>query len=448
MRPALRPLPLLVLAVSLAVLPATPLATPLAGQQSGAVPPRAAPPASACAEDDGGLVVPAGFCARVVAEHLGPVRQLAVAPDGTLYAALSSGSEATVHGDVTGGVLVFRDADGDGRVEDRAGFGHLSGNDVKLRAGWIYFATRSTVVRWRLAAGRLEPAGEPEVVVRDLPGDGDHYHKTLAFGRGRTMYVTIGSASNSCQEVNRKSASRGRNPCRELATRAGVWVFDAERAGQTFADGRRFATGLRNASALAVHPVTGALWAAVNGRDQLSMNWGFGDTVNASNPGEELVQVRAGQDYGWPYCYWSVQYARKVLAPEYGGDGRTAGRCARAASPALVFPAHWAPLAMAFVPAGALGPTLGEGLLVAFHGSWNRDPLPQEGYRVSFAPFRDGRPTGRHETFAALRDEPAGLRASGVAVGPDGSVYVAGDRNGKIWRIWRPARQRVRAGLR
>ncbi len=384
-----------------------------------------------CDTDNAGLVLPEHFCATLVASQLGPVRQLAVRSNGALYAALSGKP-----GDNTGGVLAFRDRDGDGKPDERASFGPGGGNDVKLHNDYLYFALNDRVVRYRLG-DELQPVGKEETVVADLPSDGGHQAKSLAFGSGDVMYVNIGSKTNSCQKIDRLPGSPGHDPCTELQRRAGIWRFSANRLNQRFADGRRFATGLRNAMALAIHPGTGALFAAVHGRDQLSDNWGFSDEVNANNPAEELVRVEENGDYGWPYCYYSNQYKKKVLAPEYGGDGQKVGRCGAAKNPILAFPGHWAPLAAAFYTSAAFGPGYRGGLFVAFRGSWNRDPLPQEGYRVVFVPFADGRPTGEYSTFATEKSGPTALRASGVAVGADGSLYISADQNGKIWKVTR-----------
>jgi glucose/arabinose dehydrogenase len=302
--------------------------------------------------------------------------------------------------------------------------------------GHLYFAQTDRVVRWRLPARGLEPEGPPETIVSGLPDDGNHREKSLAFGAGGVMYVAIGSATNSCQRTDRQAGSPGRDPCRELERHAGIWAFDAGRPGQRFADGRRFATGLRNPLALAVRPGTGTLFAAVHGRDQLGDNWGYSDEANAENPAEELVTVEAGDDFGWPYCYYSSEYRKKVLAPEYGGDGRKVGRCAEVKAPVVDFPAHWAPLALAFYGAEAFGPEYAGGLFVAFHGSWNRAPLPQSGYRVVFVPFEGGAPSTDFQTFA-IGGNPTALRASGLAVGSDGSLFIAGDANGTIWKVVR-----------
>ena len=284
---------------------------------------------------------------------------------------------------------------------------------MKLHNGYLYFALNDRVMRYRLGDGKLEPTGKEETVVSGLPRAGGHQAKSLAFGPGEAMYVNVGSETNSCQKTDRLPASPGHDPCTELEQRAGIWRFPADRLGQRFSDGRRFATGLRNAMGLAVQPGTEALYAAVHGRDQLSDNWGFSNDVNANNPGEELVRARSGDDFGWPYCYYSNQYKKKVLAPEYGGDGQMVGRCASASNPQMAFPGHWAPMAIAFYNHDAFGPRYKGGLFVAFHGSWNRSPLPQAGYRVSFVPFVRGVPTGDYSDFAMGSGGPTELRASG-----------------------------------
>jgi glucose/arabinose dehydrogenase len=394
----------------------------LAERRSGVTPVRT------CDPDSGGLVLPAGSCATVFASDIGPVRQLTTGPDGTVYAAISGGSGS--------GVLVLRDQDGDGKPEKRASFGPLGANDVELHNGYVYMALNDRILRFRLGADRLEPAEtKGETVVSGLPDTGNHKAKSLAFGQADTMFVSVGSATNSCQQSDRRRKSPGKDPCHELEERAGIWQFSADRMGQTFADGHRYATGLRNPLALTIQPGTGALYAAVHGRDQLGDNWGFSNEANANNPGEELVRVNRGDDFGWPYCYYSNDHKKKVLAPEYGGDGIKVGRCASAKNPEMVFPGHWAPLALAFYGADQFGPKYKGGLFIAFHGSWNRAPLPQAGYRVVFVPFKKDRPAGGYSTFATAEAGPTSLRASGLAVDRDGSLYISADQNQKIWKV-------------
>jgi glucose/arabinose dehydrogenase len=388
-----------------------------------------------CDPDNGGITLPTGFCAVVVADKVGSPRHIAVASNGDLFVALESRRGGP------GGVLALRDTTGDGRADVQAHFGTAGGTGIVLTAGGLYFATKSTVLRYPMHAGQLTPIGEPQVIARDLPSDGNHTAKNLALSSdGKTLFVNFGSATNSCQVVDRTLESPGRDPCPELAYRSGIWRFDAGHANQTGATVTRYATGIRNAVGLALAP-DGQVWATQHGRDQLGQNWPklFNDEQNAEKPSEELLQVNPGDDFGWPYCYHDLELGRLVLAPEYGGDGKQVGRCAQKKEPAVAFPGHWAPDGLAFYDGAQFPARYRGGAFVAFHGSWNRAPLPQAGYRVVFVPFTNGKPVGSYETFADgfWKEDPAGPkhRPVGVAVGPDGSLYITDDAAGRIWRV-------------
>jgi glucose/arabinose dehydrogenase len=389
--------------------------------------------APACDSDNGGLTLPPGFCALVVADQLAAPRHLAVAPNGDLFVALE-GERAG-----SGGVVALRDTTGDGKADVVERFGSEGGTGIALGKDALYFSTSSTVYRYALRTGSLTPLGAPEVIVKDLP-TGGHSARNLALsGDGTMLFVNVGSRSNSCQVADRAAESPGKDPCAELATRAGIWRFDATASTQT-EDDRRYATGIRNAVGLAVAP-DGQLWAMQHGRDQLGQNWPKLFTIeqSAEKPSEELLQLNQGDDFGWPYCYHDLEFGHLVLAPEYGGDGKQVGRCAQKKEPALAFPGHWAPDGLTFYAGGQFPARYAGGAFIAFHGSWNRAPLPQAGYRVVFVPFRDGKPVGTYETFADgfWKEDPAGPkhRPVGVAVGPDGSLYITDDAAGRIWRV-------------
>jgi glucose/arabinose dehydrogenase len=181
----------------------------------------------------------------------------------------------------------------------------------------------------------------------------------------------------------------------------------------------------------------------IHGRDQLSSLWGehFTDEDNAEKPSEEFVRIEEGDDFGWPYCYHDPFTNVKVLAPEYGGDGVTVGRCADKKDPIIGFPAHWAPNDLEFYTGTQFPQAYRGGAFVAFHGSWNRAPMTQAGYNVAFVPFRGDEATGEWEAFAdgfAGEDvSPRGAlaRPVGLAMGPDGSLYISDSQKGKIWRV-------------
>jgi glucose/arabinose dehydrogenase len=391
-----------------------------------------------CDSDNGGITLPEGFCAVVVADSLGPVRHIAVAPNGDVFAAIRNTR------DTRGGVVALRDNTGDGRADVRERFGDNGGSGIALRGSELFLGTDDAVIRYALPSAGLRPAAAPDTVVSQLATGRSHTAKTIAV-RGNDLFVNIGSPSNSCQVQDRQPQSPGQDPCPELETRAGIWRFDATRTRQTQADGERWARGIRNAVAITVDPSDGALWVAQHGRDQLVQNWPahFDTTESAELPAEELLRVDRGDDFGWPYCFYDGIARRKVLAPEYGGDGQQVGRCASIKAPAAAFPAHWAPNGLVFYRATAFPARYRGGAFIAFHGSWNRAPRPQGGYNITFVPFANG-VAGRHEIFATgfAGDsvQPAGARHRpvGLAVGPDGSLYISDDRGGRVWRVfWR-----------
>lgn len=288
----------------------------------------------------------------------------------------------------------------------------------------------------------MAPVGEPDTIVRDLPAMGSHRAKSIAFGAGGALYVNVGSPSNSCQMEDRQPGSAGQDPCPQLGTRGGIWRFDADRVGQHQGDGQRFATGMRNTVALATRAQDGKLYGAVHGRDQLFQNWSglYDEGDSAEKPAEELVVIEEGDNFGWPYCYYDPARHLKVLAPEYGGDKQRRGRCAAMKDPVMALPAHWAPDGLHFYAGQQFPDRYRGGAFIAFHGSWNRAPLPQGGYNVVFVPFDGDDAIGGYEVFASgfSTDPPTTSgphRPVGVAEGPDGSLYVSDDRGGRIYRI-------------
>ncbi len=396
---------------------------------------------SLCDADNGGLTLPPGFCAVVVVKGVGRARHMAVRPNGDLYVAINNGPGATV-----GAVLALRDTDGDARANIQQRFGPTGGNGVAWGEGQLFFAPDDRVLRYDFVGNELVPSGGESIVVSGLPATDDHPRKTVVLDGKGGMFLNIASGSNSCQVVDRTDFSPGMDPCPELPVRAGVWHFSATATGQTQGDGSRFATELRNMTALAINPADGKLYGAQNGRDQLLDNWGtlFDERDDALLPGEELFLLEQGKAYGWPYCYFDGKRNKKVLAPEYGGDGKIVGRCADRELPIADYPAHWAPLGMLFYSGTQFPKRYHGGLFIAWHGS-RFDPRLQPagpGYIVTFTPWRNGKPGGKFETFADgfaggnFTPTGAAHRPVSVAEGPDGSLYVSDDVGGWIWRVF------------
>ena len=390
---------------------------------------------AACAADDAGLTLPDGFCASLVADSLGAPRHVAVRANGDVFVARMRGPNGS------GGVVALRDADGDGRVELRADFGPMGGTHVEVRDGYLYLDQGRSILRYQLADSALRPTGAPDTLVTGLPTGGHQAHSFALDGRGN-LFVNVGSRTNSCQQTDRTDGSPGVDPCTELETRAGIWRFDAARTGQRFSPQQRYATGIRNAVAIEVAP-DGRLWVAQHGRDQLAENWKerFTAAQGTNNPAEELIQVTQGTDNGWPYCYFSTELGRRVTAPEYGGDGRDAARCGAYRPPVATYPAHWAPMSLLFYTGSQLPPRYRDGVFIAFHGSWNRTPV-QAGFNVVFQPLRDGQRAAAHEPFAdgfaggpVERRGGAKHRPAGLAQARDGSILVADDAGGRLYRI-------------
>lgn len=401
----------------------------LAGQAQPGAPVTRGVKAPSCDPDNAGLRVPEGFCALLVAEGLGYVRHFAVAPNGDILAARGSRQGPS-------GVALLRDADGDGRAEEVLAFYEGdAGSGLVLTPDAVFYAPNDRVLRIPYRMGAIAPAGPVVTVARDLPVGG-HAAKGLAL-RGNDLFVSFGSRSNACQKPaeDRRGPFPGERPCPELPVRAGIWLFRADGADQAPAAARHYATGLRNPMAMAVEPSTGMLYMATHGRDQLTENWKWPAEEGRENPAEEFGPVPEGADYGWPYCFYNPRTHRKLLNPEYGGDNAAAGDCGGKAQPAIAFPAHWAPNGLLFYTGALFPDEYRGGAFLAFHGSWNRAPAPQEGFRVVFVPFQNGRPTGKWRDFVLPAGAPESIRPTGLAQGPDGSLYVGADTQGKIWRI-------------
>lgn len=370
-------------------------------------------------------------------------RHIAVNSNGDIYVKLRS---PTVEGY---GNAALRDMNGDGKADSVKIWGKYEnrnrGTAMEIHNGYLYYSSEMMVYRNKLKDGQLVPDSKMDTVVMDKPPYHEHQAKALAFdGRGN-MFVSWGIGTNSCQTENRRPGSPGINPCPGMDDHGGIWKFDENKLNQKQSDGTRYATGMRSIVGMAWDKESDALYAVHHGRDDFRLLWPefYTPWKSAMLPADELFKVTEGMDGGFPYYYYDQMLEKKILSPEYGGDGIKEGEGAKLPKPLIGFPGHFAPNDILFYKGDQFPDRYKEGAFVAMHGSTNRIPYPQVGFVVAFIPMKDGKVTGPWEVFAdgfAGTDtveiaNDAQFRPMGLAEGPDGSLYVGDTEKGKIWRI-------------
>jgi len=396
--------------------------------------------------DNGGLFLPDGFGAVVVVDSVGASRHLAINANGDIYVKLRLAS-----GDL--GNVALRDTNNDGKADIIERFGDyqndgIFGTEMRIHKGYLYFSSEHVVYRQKLIPGQLIPDGTPEMILIDSYPIRWHNSKVLAFDNDGGMYVTFSAPTNVCEDWKTVTDGtvqnvKGEFPCSQLEILGGIWRFDEDKLNQTQSDGVRYATGLRSVVGISWNQNDNSLYATNHGRDYLHDHAPqyFSQWDNTVLPAEEFMKIEAGNDFGWPYTYYDHFTNKRMLAPEYGGDGIKEN--SKYTDPIMGLPAHWAPNDLLFYTGDQFPARYKKGAFIAFHGSTNRTPYPQAGYIVAFIPFENGKPTGKWEVFA---DGIAGVdiipnmvdaigRPMGLAEGPDGSLYISESKKGKIWRV-------------
>ena len=382
------------------------------------------------------LVLPQGFKAITILEQFGRNRHIALNSNGDIYIKLERLKDGK-------GIYVLREANG--KYEVVKSFGDYSGTGIAIKKGYLYASSDDAVFRYKMENNEVVDPDHPEKIVTNLLKGIQHTSKSIALDNEGNIYVNVGAPSNACQVTDRTVGSPGQDPCPILEKAGAIWQFKTDKLNQSYEQGVRYCTGIRNIVGLDWNAKENQLYAMMHGRDQLGQLYPslYNDQQSAELPSEEFLLIKKGSDFGWPYCYYDHLQKKKVLAPEYGGDGKQIGRCADKDQPIMGFPGHLAPNALLFYTGNMFPKKYKDGAFIAFHGSWNRAPLKQEGFYVVFVPFKDGKPSGNYEIFAngfagsdnIKNPNQAKYRPCGLAQGPDGALYVSDDKAGGLWKI-------------
>jgi glucose/arabinose dehydrogenase len=350
-------------------------------------------------------VAPAGFTVTKFADGMDNPRWIYVLPNkDILVACAGTGSSANI-------ILLFRGVDSQGRpmlrdtflTDLNRPFGML------LLGNKFYQANTDGLYIYPYQTGQTKMTAKGKKIL-DLPAGGYNNHWTrnlIANADGSKIYVTVGSGSNVAE-----------HGIAHEVRRADILEINPDGSGE-----RVYASGLRNPVGMGWAPGTHTLWTAVNERDNL------GDDLVP----DYMTSVKDGGFYGWPFSYFGQH-----LDPRITGKEQRPDLVKKAIVPDVPLGAHTASLGLAFYTGAAFPAHYRDGAFIGQHGSWNRSQLA--GYKVAFVPFKNGKPAGKPEDFLtgfianASKSEVYG-RPVGVTVLPDGSLLVADDAAGVIWRV-------------
>lgn len=381
------------------------------------------------------LKAPEGFSVAEIGKELGAVRHLTVTKNGDIYAnrsAVKEGGKA---------IVLLRDKNNDGTFDEQQEFADLPGTGILATDDYLYAASNTGVRRYKMNANHeISDTTKPEIIVDGLIDMGRDNAKPFAIDGNDNLYVTIGSWNDACRD---KETEKGMLPCTILDSAGGIWKFSANKLNQTFADGIRYATGLKNAVGITWNTQTNSLFATDHGRGGLSNYYPelFTKQQNDELPSETFYELKENDNAGWPSTYYDHQKSKRVLAPEYGGDGEKVSD-EKFVDPIVGFPAHLGPNDVLFYTGDLFPERYKHGAFIAFH---NQSKELKKGFFVAFVPFKNGKPDGDWEIFldnfagmdlanpaegAALKHRPCGL-----AQGPEGALYVADDFGGSIFKV-------------
>lgn len=372
------------------------------------------------------LQLPPGFTAVIITQALDGAIHLAITKQGGIYVNFPAKKNGK-------GIYYLKDTNGDGTIDVQIGFGDYSGTGIFIRNDYLYASSNDDVYRYKMNdKGEVINPGELEKIVAGLVNHNSDNSKSIAVVDNNNLYVNVGSYSNSCPiDCNSTQAPF---PCPLLDSVGEIWQFKTNKLNQGYKEGTHYATGFKNTVGLNWNSKTNSLFIMHHGRDLLHDLYPQHYSVEQDNgqPAETMYELYQCPDCGWPYAYYDPKLHTKILSPEYGGDGIKDGG-ANAQDPVIDFPAHLAPNGLLFYTGGMSPQKYTNGAFIAFHA---KSAELQKGYLVAFVPFNGNKTSGKWEIFANnftyFKNQP---KPCGLAQGPDGSLYVADDGKGNIYRI-------------
>ena len=369
-------------------------------------------------------IAPEGFAVSRFATGIKSPRNMIITPNGDVLIVLTNSERSAVEAvanTVTGkaksevpgksanSILLYRDADKDGKAETITTF--LSGLNqpygMTIIGNHFYVANTDGILQYPYKPGDTKITANGKKIL-SLPAGGynNHWTRNLITNADKSkIYVTVGSGSNV-----------GENGMENEVRRANILEINPDGTGEKI-----YASGLRNPVGVDWAPGTNTLWTAVNERD------GLGDELVP----DYITSVKQGAFYGWPFSYYGQNEDPRM-------KGKNPELVKKAIAPDVPVGSHTASLGLAFYKATKFPAKYQGGAFIGQHGSWNRSALT--GYKVAFVPFKNGKPTGKPEDFLtgfianAEKGEVYG-RPVGVTLTPDGALLVADDVSGIVWRV-------------